>query len=125
MIEDQLRLAFEFASDLAKQLITLATGVLALSITFVKEILQRQSLLDNPGRLRTLGAAWIMMFLSIFFGIWTLSALTGSLAPISGSTAPSLEGNSRFPAGGQVISFLLGIGLLIWFGISSLRKRQD
>lgn len=31
---------FQSANDLAKQLITLATGILALSITFTKDILK-------------------------------------------------------------------------------------
>jgi hypothetical protein len=39
-LDPQVRMAFEFASDLAKQLITLATGILALTITFTKDLVK-------------------------------------------------------------------------------------
>jgi len=114
-LDDQLKLAFQFASELTKQLITLATGILALSVTFTKDILK-----SVPARGRyALFISWILFLLSIIAGIITLAALTGSLAPLRGPSR-GLGSNVRIPSGIQIITFVLGTILLALYGYLAL-----
>ena len=104
--------AFDFASDLTKQLITLSTAILTLTAVLTKLIFERVPKRMMP----TLRAAWMFYLASILFGIAHLMALTGTLArPPSGKlTAESIYGsNARIHSLGQVITFLLGTILII------------
>lgn len=111
--------AFVFASDLAKQLITLATGILTVTITFGDKL--GGSVKGLPRWL--LGGAWTIYLLSILFGIWMLMALTGTLAPIAKSgnrpAEPAITGkNVRLPAMLQILSFLVATLLVVAFGLA-------
>ena len=122
-MEEQVKLAFQFVSDLDKQLITLSTGILALTITFTKDILGG----INQRHIRLLLWSWIFFLLSITCGIWCLMALAGTLA--SGSSA-SVQGasvtgsNARIPGGAQIITFILGVGLIIVYGFLSFKRKE-
>ena len=110
---DPTTLGFNFAKDLAIQLITLSTGLLALSVTFTKEILVTIS----KSRLVVLRLSWGTHMFSILCGVWTLMALTGSLMPIVSTTPNALRQfgqNVRHPAAGQVVLFVLGTLLLLF-----------
>ncbi len=74
-MEESIKKAFDFASDSTKQLITLSTAILALTITFNKDVLHSV----GPKAPIILTAAWTVYLLSICFGIATLLALTGIL----------------------------------------------
>ena len=76
-MDEPVQKAFDFASDSTKQLITLSTAILALTITFNKDVLQSVS----SSSINTLISAWIVYLVSIFFGVLTLLALTGTLDP--------------------------------------------
>ncbi len=95
--------AFNFSSDLVKQLISLSTGTIVLVITFSTQV--------------TSCAHWFMIFALIFNGIsvacgvWTLMALTGTLEKHEN---PSIyENNIRIPSTCQLVLFLLGLVMLI------------
>src|SRR5215468_10416340 len=78
------RKAFDFAADATKQILTLSTGILALTITFAKDIL------GAPGHWsRLLGWSWILYLISILCGVWTLLALTGSFSSSGQRTPPT------------------------------------
>jgi hypothetical protein len=66
------------AADTTKQVITLATGVIALTVTFLEKIIQPTA---SAGRHVpwTMFAAWIFFGLAILFGVLTLGAITGTL----------------------------------------------
>lgn len=118
-MSDQLTLAFEFASDLAKQLITLSTGILALTITFTKELLGSVP----RGKVWALKFCWATFIISILFGIWTLMALTGTLTQVvSPPECPNLElaFNVRFPAALQISTFVIAMILLIYYAVSGI-----
>lgn len=69
--------AFDFASETTKQLLTLSTGIVALTITFAKDIL-----IAVPFSAKLfLMAAWGVYVVSLLFGISTLMALAGELEP--------------------------------------------
>lgn len=111
---------FSSANGLATQLITLATGILALSITFIKDVLK------NNGNLVTwpLITSWIAYLLSVCFGIWTMMAITGSIfAVVSATTQSATYGsNIAIPALLQILTFLLATMFLIWYGAKMIKK---
>lgn len=76
-IDERLAKAFDFSQDSAKQLITLSTGVLALTITFYKDFAPQA----GAGSKTTMTIGWLFFVLSITCGVAHLFALTGALAP--------------------------------------------
>ena len=121
-MDERVRIAFEFAAALAEQLITLATGILVLSVTFLKDVAASR----DTGRRWLLIVAWSLYFFSILAGIWALMALTGSLDPV-GATGVAIEvtrigGNVRFPAKLQVVSFLLATICFTSYGVIMLKR---
>jgi hypothetical protein len=78
-MEENQKKAFDFAADLTKQLITLSTAIITLTVTFSKDII---NLYDSTIRY-LLVLSWISFIISILMGILTLMALTGNLDPIS------------------------------------------
>lgn len=117
---------FQSANELAKQLITLSTGSLALSITFTKDILKS----NVPVVTWPLKVAWVAWLLSVCFGIWTMMALTGMVFKLTENTAGVAESvtygaNVSIPALLQILMFVLGIALLIVHGAKMLRVRSE
>jgi len=121
--------AFDFAADYTKLLITIATAVITFTITFIHEIFQ-----DNFKSYRGfLITGWIFLFLSVFFGIWRLMALTGSLnrGQIPGSPPSSLVAepslstfNIRIPGLFQIGFFLVGIVLAGIFSYCRISNKE-
>ncbi len=125
METDVTSLAFTFAKESATQLITISTGLLALGITFTKELLHGV----RKGQERGLKAAWGSLVLSIVLGVWSINALTGTLMPIDRGTRLNplrFEENVRLPALGQNILFVFGVGLLVFvFGSAALTQGPE
>lgn len=113
------KMAVESANALAQQLITLATAILALTITFTKDIIKDTH--NSP--LWLLKLSWVVFLASICFGIAAMAALTGTLAPVQGEASLTLGFNVRLHAGLQFLSFVSGIILIIIFGMKSLTKQ--
>jgi hypothetical protein len=117
IMEPRIQKAFEFASDSTKQLITLSTGIVTLTIAFAKNILGGVPL----GPSIVLMFAWAVYLFSILFGIVTLLALTGSLDPVikSKQEAPAtIRGkNVTRPSACQILSFLIATALTVVFGV--------
>jgi hypothetical protein len=110
--------AMDIAIDLVKQLITLASGVLALSATF----------LPNVKNLSVVGSvilllAWLTLITSIICGIQSISNF---IPDIKDNTQDWIEGKSQKYAKCCKILFILGIVLIIGFAIyGSLNKSQS
>jgi hypothetical protein len=83
-MNEQSKKAFDFAADLTKQLITLSTSIVTLTLLFSKDLL-------GPKWLAVL--IWTLFLLSTVCGLWTLMALTGTLAPAP--TASPLSNSHR------------------------------
>jgi hypothetical protein len=111
-MNERRRKAFDFASDTSKQLITLATGIIAITITFAKD------LLEIGEATALLVWAWVVYLFSILSGVWTLMALTGELERREeGKEEPSIRGgNVTLPATLQILSFCAGTLLIVIFG---------
>jgi hypothetical protein len=108
--------AFDFASDVTKQLITLATAVVTVTVTFSKDVL---SIAAGSGR-GILGAMWIAFLVSILFGLATLLAMAGQLGRTS---EPDIyAGGVRIFSMAQIVAFLAGDGIAVWFVIYALGK---
>ena len=117
---DQRAAAFEHASDTTKQLITLATAIIAVSITFSKDIIG-----NTTAHRGVLISAWITYLLSIIFGVWALLAMTGELQPNSqGSDDPSIRRpNVTIPSVVQILSFIAATALLIAYAVLTFKSK--
>lgn len=105
-------LSFKFALEATKQMITLATGVITLTITFARDYL----VTFDPEFKKFAIAGWILFIFSVVCGQFTLLALTGSLC----NEKPSIIGwNVRIPSILQIISFLMGLGVVVLFAIKA------
>lgn len=126
MSEDLRKKAFDFASATVKQLITLSTALIVLSITFSDNF-------NNQGNKTLLLICWISFFLSVLFGIMTLMALTGTLEKCTEDNIKKVDlsiyrTNVKRPSGLQIGFFLIGLLFLGIYGGQSLfaeGKQQD
>lgn len=123
--EERIKKAFGFASDTVKQLITLSIAVITVTTTFAKDVLG----ISSSNHKIILIAAWIYYLLSVFFGIWTLMALTGTLEPQNNINSNinfpinklSTRGfNIQFPFLLQMSYFIVGTCLIIVLGVVSI-----
>jgi hypothetical protein len=116
------------AMDTAKQIITLSTGVIALTVTFLEKIVQPSLASAARNVPWPLSVAWIVFGLAIVFAVWTLMALTGTLNAMdrraNGLTLSEAQqtvvdaygDNVQVPAVGMVLCFLVAISLTIGAG---------
>jgi hypothetical protein len=110
--------AFDFAQDATKQLLALATGIIAVTITFFSDFAAHAA-----GYARTLFAwSWVVYLVSVVAGVWTLGALTGTLQPLrpKGDRPSINSANVRIPAGTQLLCFAAGIVLTVVAGLRAL-----
>ena len=108
--------AFDFALESTKQMITLATGVLAITITFMKDAAGGASRAD----VSSLKAAWLLFLLSVVFGLLTLLGLTGELERPPPGQRPSIYSNQiRWTSLGQVLAFGGALTATLVFGLRS------
>jgi hypothetical protein len=124
MMDEQTKKAFDFASDITKQLITVAAAIVTLTVTFSK---------DTPAPARAWAySAWIGFLISIFFGLATLMSLAGELQPkpalgvaATGNPAPSIwKKNVKFFSITQMMIFLVAVGLTARFGAVAMRTAE-
>ena len=95
------------------QVITLSTGVIALSATFAKDL--KVGGTGKADRL-FLYAAWILLIISLALGVLTLGAMAGTLDKLPGPGDEPLSiyhGSVKIFATLQFLSFLGGLALLI------------
>jgi hypothetical protein len=107
-MKDTTAQSFSSASDVTKQIITLATGVLTLMIAFKDKIMPAPS---SPRQFWLFFLALLCHLLSICGGIWALYGITNILASADPDLGdPSvLSPEIRRPAGFQISSFILGL----------------
>jgi len=112
--DDQPSDAHEVALELLKQLIALASGVLALSATFIEKL----SPATKTG-LVVLGAAWLALLVSVFGGLQGMSAVVKSRLDPDHDWS---TGKGQFYARLAKYGFLLGILLFALFAFLSLLR---
>jgi len=110
-MDDQVKASFDWLGDVCKQLLTLATGIIALTVTFTHDLVGSVS----GFAAYCLVSAWFFYLVSVIGGVWVMLAATGSLAR---STSPNVYAtNIRVPAYIQVIGFGLGLLATVLFGV--------
>lgn len=116
-MDEHARFAFASAAETSKQLLTLATGLLGLEITFVKEIFHDPTNLD----VWILEASWVLLTGSLFAGLVTLMGLTGLSGKADPPRAAAIyTGSIRAFAAVQVLLFLVGVVLSVWFAMRGI-----
>ncbi len=117
-MDDRLKNSFDFLKATIIQFIGLSTGVLTLEISFKKDIAGPNITADVKMWLLW---SWFSFLISVFFGLWTLLALTGTLASKKKMTPDELyKANIRFPSLLQILFFLAGLictCIFAWLGI--------
>ena len=117
------------ALETTKQIITLSTGVITLTVTFLEKIVQPQV---ETGRHVpcTLKIAWICFGFAIASGVWTFLAITGSINALDrqarqlsltddqkkATETLAYGTNIRFPALLMLLFFAVGTALVIATG---------
>jgi hypothetical protein len=106
-MQEYQKKSFDFAADLTKQLITLSTSIVTVSLLFGDHF-PRESLLAVW--------AWTFYLVSSVCGLWTLMALTGTLAPLKPPrTDFDLKFNVRLPSSLQIATFGVALVFTIVF----------
>ncbi len=116
--DDFVEKTYEFAQDTTKQLITLASAIVALTITFSKDFAPSASECSRD----LMGIAWIAFFFSILGGLGTLFQLTGKLAKKKRTTTDM--GVVIF-SGGQQLLFLIALVLTIVAGWLAMGRNSE
>ncbi len=86
-MEDRDKKAIELANDTTKQILTLSTGIVYLSIAFKKDFVPES--FNGTLAVRVLIFAWFLYLCSILAGVLTLLFLTGEVGRKDG-TMPSI-----------------------------------
>ena len=122
MIEDSTlclestKLAITLAKDLSVQLITIATTVTGVTIIFAKDLRKSYTFID----VILLFVIWSLYTISIIFGILSVMALTGYLAPVEGSPQFGIGSSARTLATFQIILFGIATMLFLIYGTKTL-----
>ena len=108
--------AFDFAADIAKQLITLSTAIIAATTAFHKDIFGH----EPHWRLVFMCLGWVSFLLSTLGGIVVLMGCTGALSDRELddiNLTPRLR-NIVLPARFQVSLFIFGLSLSIAYALT-------
>ena len=108
----------QFAADLTKQIITLSTGLMALTMTFADKLGSKvDEVVQIPWSLKI---AWLFFGAALVGAVWTLMAITGTLSVLDrGKADPNPERtNIKIPARLMLGSFCIAILLVFITGLS-------
>jgi hypothetical protein len=119
LFDTQFAAGIALASEISKQLITVASALIAVGVTFGNSVARNV----RPKDLRVLYSAWISYFLTIVFAVWHLSALTGALIPATPQDSLRLE-SAHWPALLQLFAFVIANLLLVIFGFAAVRAKR-
>jgi hypothetical protein len=115
MAGDEKTRGLDKAYDSMKHLTTLCTGIIGLTVTFAKEFKVSQTDLSVPFALKL---GWFGFAVSLFFALWSLLAITGSLNEMDtgneGASNDAMRSNVRIPSLVAVLSFVFAIVCTIW-----------
>jgi hypothetical protein len=115
-IDPHIEKAFDFAQEATKQLIALATGIIALTITFLTDVVDTAS-----AGITFLRAAWVLYLVSVILGIFTLLSLAGNLErPGEGQTPSIYRGNVVTFSIGQIACFGAALAFTLVFGFKAV-----
>jgi hypothetical protein len=104
---------FDYVQEATKQVLTLSTGVVTITVSFLKDIVS-----NAPSDARTvLYIAWGLYALSILGGIAALLNLAGNVGSAADTDSKGIyEPGIRTSSLLQLIAFLLGSIGVVYFG---------
>jgi hypothetical protein len=117
MADPETLKAYDSTADLVKQILTLSTGIIALTVTFLKDVVGSSAARAGWA----IRLSWISFLFAIVFGLWTLAAIAGSIS--RQPTASVYGSNITIPLSFQFGAFGLGIVSVLIFGWASLDAR--
>ena len=107
---DPERKAFDFAQGVVQQILTLATGITALTLTFFNQFAKNPTFWAKL----VLISSWAVLAFSIMAGIGALMTMTGNLEKAADPKIYS--DNTKAMAGIQIIAFAVGVVLTVVAG---------
>jgi|ERR1700731_991111 len=116
---DTVEKSFSAASETSKLLITLSTGVIAFCVTLLNSEVSKPTTLVpvTCGQEIMLAASWFVLLLCTGFGIWVQLSITHVLSETVPTDSPNVWAMKiRFPYMLQIVSFVLGMALLVTYG---------
>ena len=108
--------SFEYASSSSRLLTTLATGIIAFTVTFSKEFGEKPT---SSAQGKLLLVSWVLLLASAFLGCCTLLAMTGEIDPPKRTAEhkPSIRNPKvKFPLQLQIVTFMFGVLLIVIYG---------
>lgn len=116
-IDEAEKLAFELAFNFVNSLLVVTTGILALSITFRKDLVGAAT---SSASERWLMSSWVIYLASIVAGIITMMGLIGPLNPRPHNPQSFLFGPSVVvPQIAQLVSFAAGTACFVLYGLGA------
>ena len=119
--------------ETAKQIITLSTGAVAFTVTFLEKF--KAGPAGKPTELPfELYVAWVLFGATVGFALWYLMALNGNISAIARKenewsltaseklSAEGDESNTRLPGLLMLGGFFLSVVSLIWLGVALGRR---
>lgn len=122
MIEAK-RKTYDYAVDTCKQEIALASAMLTLTATLIKDIFKNL----QPPAIGLMSGVWLSLFVSILFGARLLRQITSCLGDVAVDDDEAVRPLGSVPGvrtsmRAQNHFFLLAVGLLVAFGIANLLR---
>lgn len=115
-MDDQAKQAFTAASDWSKQILTLSTGIVTVTVTFADKVFGALSNAEK-GLLFT---SWLLYLISILGGVWVMTTLAGTLAYDTEVAADHVKQSER-QALLQVGTFIAGTAFIALFGVFAVQ----
>ncbi len=113
-MEERQKKAIELAGDTTKQILTLSTGIVFLTISFKKDFVADNA---NSGfALRLLIFAWFLYLCSILSGIFVLLFITGEVGRQDNEVPSIYNPKIRYSHFIQLTTFFIATFLIIIFG---------
>jgi hypothetical protein len=109
LMNDNVGKAFDLAQDSSKQLLTLASGIVVVTITFFDDFGRHAPFLAKV----MLGIGWLGYLISVLAGIFTLQTLAGNL---QSADLDIYANNTKIFSITQIITFLLALLLTVVAG---------
>lgn len=116
-LTDQTKQAFASAADWSKQLVTLSTGIVTLTVAFADKLFSNPSTAEKT----LLWASWVAYLIAILAGVMVLGSLTGALAASGVPDQTQINnGAIKLFARTQLATFAAGVALIVAFGFAAL-----
>ncbi len=108
------------AYETMKHVTTLCTGIIGLTVTFASEFKAKDADLYVPVQLQI---AWCGFAVSLFFALWALLAITGSLNALDTGQGnnDAMNANVRIPSVISLFAFIVAIGFTVYAGAFIVR----